>query len=598
MKRISNTRDLPNRLVPFVWRYLKQRKLYLIGFILVALVWAIIMSLTPYLLKIIIDTVVKYANEQDKLFTAISIPIVVYILMTIILNLNFRLYDYINLKLYPYLKGSVDKDMFSYLLDHSYSFFQNTFTGNLTRKIWDMAENIEPLISIPNEWFYPRFFAAIIASFTLFKVVHPLFGIILFVWTTIYVYISYIAAKGAEKYARHFSENVAKMTGTASDSISNVVSVKLFDNKSHETVHLSKDVDRLVDSDRALQWYNLKINLFQDIDYTILIAAMLIALVYGLKQHWVSPGDFALVLSLSISLMWSVQEMGRQMQRFSKVVGTCNQALSIIRIPHEITDALDAKPLHVHKGEIKFNNVLFHYENNKPLFDNLNVTIKPGEKVGLVGFSGGGKSTFIKLILRLIDIQKGSILIDDQDVKNVTISSLRKQIGTIPQEPELFHRTIIENIRFAKPDASDDEVIEAAKHAKCHEFISELPDGYQSLVGERGIKLSGGQKQRIAIARAFLKNVPILLLDEATSSLDSLTESSIHEALHEIMANKTTIVIAHRLSTLKDMDRILVFVQGKIVEDGSLETLLQNKASYFYKLWQMQAQGFIPSVSE
>lgn len=594
----SEKTDLPKSLLPFIWQYLKHKKWYLAGFVLVALVWAINMSISPYLLKIIIDTVVQYANDQAKLLAAITTPIILYVLMTVILNLNFRLYDYINLKLYPYLKGSVDKDMFSYVLDHSYSFFQNTFAGNLTRKIWDMAENIEPLISIPNEWFYPRLFAAIIASFTLFAVVHPLFGIILFTWTAVYVYISYIAAKGAEKYARGFSENIAKMTGTASDSISNIVSVKLFDNKFHEISHLGKDVDQLVKSDRDLQWYNLKVNLFQDIGYTTLIAAMLITLVYGIKQHWVSAGDFALVLSLSIALMWSVQEVGKQMQRFSKVVGACNQALSIIRIPHEITDSSDANDLIINKGEIKFQDVSFQYENNKPLFKGLNVTLKSGEKVGLVGFSGGGKSTFIKLILRLIDIQEGTILIDGQDIKKVTISSLRKQIGTIPQEPELFHRTIIENIRFAKPEASKEAVIAAAKHAKCHDFISELPEQYQSLVGERGIKLSGGQKQRIAIARAFLKNAPILLLDEATSSLDSITESYIHEALHEVMINKTTIVIAHRLSTLKDMDRILVFISGKIVEDGSLESLLQNKNGHFYKLWQMQAEGFIPSISE
>lgn len=589
---------LPNHLLPFVWQYLKYKKWYLAGFLFVSLVWAINMSVSPYLLKVIIDTVVQYANDQTKLFAAILIPIILYVLMTVVLNLTFRFYDYINLNLYPYLKGSVDKDMFAYVLDHSYTFFQNTFAGNLTRKIWDMAENIEPLISIPNEWFYPRFFAAIIASVTLFKVVHPLFGVILFVWTVVYVCISYIAAKGAEKYARGFSENIAKMTGTASDSISNIVSVKLFDNKANEIFHLSKEVDQLVSSDRNLQWYNLKVNVLQNISYTALIVIMMIALVYGLKQHWLTPGDFALVLSLSISLMGSVQDVGNQMQRFSKVVGACNQALSIIRIPHEITDLPNAVPLNINHGEIKFHNVTFQYENNKPLFNNLNVTIKPGEKVGLVGFSGGGKSTFIKLILRLIEIREGAVLIDTQDIKKVTVSSLRKQIGTIPQEPELFHRTIMENIRFAKPEASDDEVITAAKHAKCHDFICELPNQYQSLVGERGIKLSGGQKQRIAIARAFLKNAPILLLDEATSSLDSITESHIHEALHEVMLNKTTIVIAHRLSTLKDMDRILVFVNGEIVEDGSLESLLQNKENHFYQLWQMQAEGFIPSVKE
>ena len=199
-------------------------------------------------------------------------------------------------------------------------------------------------------------------------------------------------------------------------------------------------------------------------------------------------------------------------------------------------------------------------------------------------------------MIRVRYIKSGQILIDNQDIKTITKGSLRRQIGTIPQEPELFHRTIMENIKFARIDASDEEVIDAAKKARCHDFIMDLPDQYQSLVGERGVKLSGGQKQRIAIARAFLKNAPILLLDEATSSLDSFTESEIHEALHQVMTNKTTIVIAHRLSTLKDMDRILVFVNGEIVEDGDLNSLLENKTSHFYKLWRMQSEGFIPSI--
>lgn len=278
-------------------------------------------------------------------------------------------------------------------------------------------------------------------------------------------------------------------------------------------------------------------------------------------------------------------------------MGTCNQALSIIQQPHEVIDSPNARPLQVTRGEIQFDRVFFQYANNKPLFKNLEIKINPGEKVGLVGYSGGGKSTFIKLILRLIDIQSGNILIDNQGITEVTKHSLRTQIGTIPQEPELFHRTIMENIKFARMDASDEDVIEAAKKARCHDFIMELPEQYQALVGERGVKLSGGQKQRIAIARAFLKNAPILILDEATSSLDSMTEREIHEVLHQVMENKTTIVIAHRLSTLKDMDRILVFVNGEIVEDGALNALLENKDSHFYKLWKMQAEGFIPSVS-
>lgn len=595
MKERNQINDLPNQLSSFIWRYLKNRKLFLLGFFVVALIWAGEMSLSPYLLKVIIDNVVKYSHDQAKMINSVLVPAALYVSMTLFLNIIFRLYDYIVLILYPEIKSTVTKDLFTYLMNHSYTFFQNNFSGTLTKKIFDMEE-IQQIIDIINVWFYPRLFGIIISSATLCLVVNPLFGAILFIWAASFVFLSYLAAKNSESLARQLSEAGSKMGGTLADSISNIMSTKLFSNVQSEISHLSKDLDHLVASDRLLQWKNLKVNFVQGLGVTALIASMLTALIYGSTRGWVSAGDFALVLMLSISFVYSVFDMGKEMLKFSRVLAKCNQALSFIRVPHEITDAPDAKPLIVLKGEITFDQVSFQYDNSTPLFEKLNIRIKPGEKIGLVGYSGGGKSTFIKLILRLLDVQSGRICIDGQEVKKVTKYSLRKQVGTIPQEPELFHRSIMENIRFARIEASDEEVIEAAKKARCHEFISQLPEQYHSLVGERGIKLSGGQKQRIAIARAFLKQAPILLLDEATSSLDSITERYIQDSLHSVMMNKTTIVIAHRLSTLKDMDRILVFVNGKVVEDGSLKDLLNDSNSHFYKLWQMQAEGFIPSA--
>lgn len=589
------TQPLPSTLGPFIWRYLRNKKWYLAGFLLVALVWSVEMSLSPYLLRSMINVVVATPTDQVKMMAEIFTPAILYVAMSVLLNLNFRLYDYLLLRFYPAIKSEVSKDVFSYLLHHSYTFFQNTFTGTLTKKIYDLVET-EALITIANEWFLARVIALLIASITLFKVVHPIFGFILFIWAIMFVYLSYRASKKTELFSRKYSETGSTMNGALSDSIANVMSTKLFHNIPYEVSALEKHIDRLVDSDRELQWHNLKINFMQGVGITVLVGAMLAALIYGRFHGWITVGDFAFVLGLSITFLMAVQNLGQQMQRFFKIVGTCNEALTFIRVPHEITDAPNARPLRIQKGEIKFKDVTFQYEGNAPLFNHLSITLRPGEKVGLVGYSGGGKSTFIKLILRLIDTPSGQILIDDQDIKTVTQSSLRTQIGTLPQEPDLFHRTLMENIRFAKPDASDEEVIEASKKAKCHEFISELPQQYYSLVGERGVKLSGGQKQRIAIARAFLKNAPILILDEATSSLDSITEHHIQESLHNVMKNKTTIVIAHRLSTLKDMDRILVFVKGEIVEDGALNSLLQNKNGHFYQLWHRQAQGFIPDI--
>ena len=290
--------------------------------------------------------------------------------------------------------------------------------------------------------------------------------------------------------------------------------------------------------------------------------------------------------------------IGRQIVEFHKVVGICTQSLSFIVEPHELVDSADAQDLVISRAMIEFKNICFSYHQGTPVFENLNLVLEPGQKVGLVGLSGGGKSTFVKILLRLYDVQSGSILIDKQDIRHVKKHSLIDQMATIPQEPELFHRTVLENIRFARPDASDEEVFAAATVANCHQFISELPQGYESLVGERGIKLSGGQRQRIAIARAVLKNAPILILDEATSALDSLTEKYIQEGLDEAMKGKTAIVIAHRLSTLKSMDRILVFEQGAIVEDGSPNDLLDNPEGKFSMLWKMQSAGFIKTFEQ
>jgi ATP-binding cassette subfamily B protein len=599
MKSSTEITTLPSKLTPFIWRYLKNRKMYLAGFLFIGLIWAIEMTLSPYLLKVIIDSVVRYPENQAKMLAAVLIPAIIYFSMTIVMNLIFRLHDYLNLHLFPEIYSAMNKDMFVYLMRHSYTFFQNNFAGSLTKKIFDICQNVERIISTIKVAVFPRILAMIISSVTLFTVVQPIFGMILFAWTIVFVVISYVVAKSSEKIARENAEASAKLGGAMSDSVSNIVSTKIFANMDIEAAYLDKYINAMVKSDRKLLWKNLKANFIHGCFVSLLVGSMLIALIQGRMHGTVSPGDFALVLMLSISYIMSLEDIRQRMLEFTKVVGNCNQALSFIRINHEIIDAPNALPIHIKAGTIQFENVSFQHENsNNILFDTLNVTIKPGEKVGLVGYSGGGKSTFIKLILRLIDTQSGRVLIDDQDVKQVTKHSLRKQVSTIPQEPDLFHRSIMENIRFAKPEASDAEVIAAAKKARCDEFISELPDGYESLVGERGIKLSGGQKQRIAIARAFLKNASILLLDEATSSLDSITERYIQESLHDVMANKTTIVIAHRLSTLKDMDRILVFVHGEIVEDGSLESLLKDTHGHFYKLWQMQAEGFIPSISE
>ena len=318
----------------------------------------------------------------------------------------------------------------------------------------------------------------------------------------------------------------------------------------------------------------------------------LYVLLKGYEAGWITAGDFVVVLNINFIVSDLLWIFTRDFSQFSKLWGKVTQALRAIQVVPEIQDEPDAWDLNVTKGEVRFDAVKFHYKGTEALFQNKSVTIPAGQKVGLVGYSGSGKTTFVNLILRLYDITEGNILIDNQAIHHVTQNSLRSNIAMIPQDPTLFHRSIMENIRYGRTEATDEEVILAAKHAHAHEFISNLPDGYNSLVGERGVKVSGGQRQRIAIARAFLKNAPILILDEATSQLDSITEADIQDSLKELMQDKTTIIIAHRLSTLLHMDRILVFDKGKIVGDGTHQEL-QESVKLYKDLWGAQVGGFL-----
>jgi ATP-binding cassette subfamily B protein len=332
-----------------------------------------------------------------------------------------------------------------------------------------------------------------------------------------------------------------------------------------------------------------------------LIAAMIGFMGYFLVHLYLlgslTVGDFALILGLSMEVGHITWFTMSQVDEFNMCVGKCNQSLASLIVKSSVQDKEEASILSVDKGEINFVDVKFHYKGTDPLFDNKSVKIEGGQKVGLVGYSGGGKTSFVNLILRLYNVTDGKILIDSQDIREVTQSSLHANIAMIPQDPSLFHRSLMDNIRYGRADASDAEVIEAAKKAHAHEFIDKLPLGYESLVGERGVKLSGGQRQRIAIARAILKNAPILILDEATSQLDSVTEKLIQDSLWTLMQGKTTIVIAHRLSTLLQMDRILVFDQGKIVEEGAHRELI-TRSGLYKTLWDAQSGGFLPDSKE
>jgi ATP-binding cassette, subfamily B, bacterial len=309
------------------------------------------------------------------------------------------------------------------------------------------------------------------------------------------------------------------------------------------------------------------------------------------SEGFVSTGEFVLILALVSQITGTLLFIGRAFNNTARTLGEMAEGLDDLIIPYEIRDAEARSVLSVSEGVIVWQDVNFKFDNSQ-VFDSFNLSIASGERVGLVGPSGAGKSTFVSLLLRQYDLESGQICIDGQNIAEVTQDSLCEAIAVVPQEPMLFHRTIRENIAYGKPDATDEEIIAVAKKAQAHDFISALPLGYDTLVGERGVKLSGGQKQRVAIARAMLKDAPILVLDEATSALDSESEVAIQNALHELMAGKTVVAIAHRLSTLREMDRIIVLEEGKIVEDGNHNSLKDAGGTY-QRLWEHQAGGFL-----
>ena len=564
--------------------------------ILVAdIVWAAELSLSPYFFKLIIDGVGQQANHPEQLLAAILLPAILYASMSILLNISFRIYDYTLVKLFVRLYTEITLDIFNYTAKHSYRFFQERFSGSIANKILYLPRDIESLLRTVADKFVPKILAVLVAVMML-VFIQPIFSIILLVWVIVFVSGTCLLANRSFKNSITFSKSLNRLDGKLIDSISNIITGKIFANLAFESKIIKSEHEQVNHNYTVMKFFNIKIHALQGMAVTLLVAAMLTALINFRMQGLVTVGDFVFVLSLSSSIIMSVWNLGQDLVNFTRDSGKCQNALSLINVPHEVEEKAVAKELMVTQGKIEFNNIKFSYKEGTSVFHDLSVTIPAGQKVGLVGYSGGGKSTFVKLILRLFDVQYGNIKVDSQDVKNLTIDSLRRNIAYIPQEAELFHRTILDNIRYGRLDATDEEVILASKKAHCHEFISQLPESYHALVGERGVKLSGGQRQRISIARAILKQAPILILDEATSALDSVTEKHIQESLHEMMEGKTTIVIAHRLSTLLEMDRILLFKDGQIIEDGTLEELKQQDG-LFSQLWEMQGGGYLQDLN-
>lgn len=587
---------LPKKLHSFLWYFIRPYRRTFCGMLFSVFLLALLTSLNPFLMKVIIDDVVAFEGGGVKpLFSTVLLPAILFVLVYQVMDICWALFDYFKLKTMPKIREDIINAMFDYLYGHSYSYFQKHFSGSLSNKIADMARGAESVISQLVEPLFFQMMALFVATVSMYFV-HPLLSVVLIIWSVLFLGTIALFYKKTLWFSTIFSECNSVCMGKLVDSVTNIVSAKFFAQGAYERKYLAKYVRESREKDQNLQWHMFKLKLLQGTSVTLLFGCMVGILLYARQQGLVTIGDFAFIFALSTTIMQGLWYLASHFLTFSQELGVCDQALSLVSGPHEIVDAPGAQTLIVSKGEIQFENVTFNYERGKNVFRDKTVIIPGGQKIGLVGFSGSGKTTFVNLILRFFNIAAGRILIDKQNIAEVTQDSLHQSIAMIPQDPMLFHRTIAENIRYGRLDATDEEVIEASKRAHCHEFIELMPEGYQALVGERGLKLSGGQRQRIAIARAILKNAPILILDEATSALDSITEAKIREAVEYLMRDRTTIVIAHRLSTLSDMDRILVFTGGHIVEDGTHDELMAS-GGHYAKLWDMQAGGFLPERS-
>jgi len=587
----------PKKLVPFIWHFAKPTPGRFLLFFLLPLGWAIDQNLFPYASKMIIDTIQNFAGNKADIYTALRLPLSLGFLTWCLTIFTWRLYDIVIASFIPQLQANIRLAMLEYVELHSYKYFSENFAGSLANKIANMVDSSCRLLQITFQKFIPTCLLILLAVIILSSI-SPIFAVILASFFGAHMLICVILSKKCSGLSLIHSELRSLMQGKIVDNLTNILNIKLFSRFNLEKAYLKQFQNQEIQAHKNLLWYLFRIRVLLEIPSLIMIFCVMGYLIKGWQQGWISSGDFVYIIGVSFNIMIAVWRLGiDDFPDFFKELGICQQALSIINAPHEIQDSPHAPDLKVEKGEIVFDEVSFYYRPEHHIFTGKNIFIPSGQKVGLVGFSGSGKSTFVNLILRFFEIEKGEIRIDGQNIKHVSQSSLRSQVAMIPQDVSLFHRSLLENIQYGNPEATLDDVIEASKKAHCHEFIEQLPDKYQTLVGERGVKLSGGQRQRIALARAILKNAPILILDEATSALDSQTEKNIQESLSLLMQQRTTIVIAHRLSTLLGMDTILVFHHGQVIEQGTHRELL-NKNGHYARLWQMQADGFLPLYEE
>ncbi len=491
-----------------------------------------------------------------------------------------------------HILADLSEQAFKYLHKHSFSFFNNNFVGSLVKRVKWFSRAFEVVADQITWHLLPLVVNISLIIIILFSRSY-LLGLGLSVWLVLFLTINLLFTKYKIKYDIAKAKKETETTGVLADTITNNKAVKLFNGYQGEVKRFGKVVNEL----RVMQRFAWNLDNFFEAVQGVLMVTLMVGILFLSLKLWqkgiLQVGDFVLIQFYLFRIFRHVWDFGKVLRRMYQALADAEEMTEILNTPHEITDIPSAKKLKVDRGEVIFENVDFYYHQTRKVLDKFSLSIKSKERLALIGPSGAGKTTIVTTLLRMRDVDAGKVLIDKQNIAKVTQESLRGAISLVPQSPILFHRTIMDNIRYGRLGATNSEVMEAAKKAYCHDFIIGLSSGYNTFVGERGIKLSGGERQRVAIARAILRDTPILVLDEATSSLDSESERLIQKAMEQLMKNKTVIAIAHRLSTIRKMDRIVVIDKGKIVEQGSHAELISKARGKYKKLWDIQAGSFV-----
>ncbi|MEH2511976.1 ATP-binding cassette subfamily B protein [Nitrobacteraceae bacterium AZCC 1564] len=558
----------------FLLRYVARRKAshaLILGAVLTAVACSVS---TQYGVKLLVDALTA-GPDGNAPWTAFLF------LVSLIAadNFSWRVASWTGSYTFVHVTGDLRRDLFRHITDHSPSYFSGRLPGVLTSRVTATSNAV---FTVENMFFWnvlPPCLATA-ASITFLLTVNWVMAVTLMIIAAIAVVIMFKFAARGKPLHHDFARKAARVDGEMVDVVGNMALVKAFSGMVREHFRFDQTVDRELHARRRSLLYLEKLRLGHALVTVILTLTMLAWAISLWQQHLISAGDVILVCTLGISILSATRDLAVALVDVTQHMARLSESLSTLLVPHQLRDTPEAVPL-VHKGAaVTFEHVQFQYPGGRHVFKDLSLDIRPGERVGLIGPSGGGKSTLVTLLQRFYDVDGGRILIDGQDIAHVTQNSLRQAISTVPQDTALFNRSLLENIRYGRPEATNEEVAEAAEAARCSSFISKLPQGFETIVGDRGLKLSGGQRQRISIARAFLKNAPILVLDEATSALDTEAEEAIRDALARLMEGRTVIAIAHRLSTLRNFDRILVMKDGQLIEDGPPEILLKRNGAY------------------